>query len=271
VLNRKGRARVLACQACHELARCERCGAAVAEGDGAVLACPACDATRPMVCQQCHGTRFKRLRPGIARLRDDLAALLPRTEIAEVEAATGEVPAAPVLVGTEAVLHRVPRGAPVGLVAFLDFDQELLAPRFRAAEQAGTLLARAARLLGPRGRGGVVLVQTRLPDHEVLRAAAEPDPSLLLAVEVERRRSLGYPPFGGLAEVSGEPDAVTVLLDLLRERPTLSILGPTEGKTGRRALVRADTVDELANALALAAPAARAEGRLRVAVDPARV
>ena len=38
-------------------------------------------------------------------------------------------------------------------VAFLDFDQELLAPRYRAAEQALALLARAARLVGrPRRR-----------------------------------------------------------------------------------------------------------------------
>src|SRR5205085_4217700 len=33
VLNRKGRARLLACAACSELARCERCEAAVAEAD----------------------------------------------------------------------------------------------------------------------------------------------------------------------------------------------------------------------------------------------
>jgi primosomal protein N' (replication factor Y) len=53
-------------------------------------------------------------------------------------------------------------------VAFLDFDQELLAPRFRAAEQALWLLVRAARLVGPRraalGTGaGRVLLQTRVP------------------------------------------------------------------------------------------------------------
>jgi primosomal protein N' (replication factor Y) len=271
VLNRKGRARVLACATCRELARCERCGAAVAEGDGRVLECPSCAATRPVVCLHCHGTRFKRLRPGIARLRDDLAALLPRSEIAEVEAATGAVPDVPVLVGTEAVLHRVPRGAPVRLVAFLDFDQELLAPRYRAAEQAGTLLARAARVVGPRADGGRVLVQTHLPDHEVLRAAAAADPAVLLGVEEARRAALGYPPFGALAEVSGVPAAVRVLLDLLHERPTLVILGPTATGSGERALVRAAEVDELANALGLAAPTARAEGRLRIAVDPSRV
>ncbi|MEZ5168309.1 MAG: hypothetical protein R2695_18215 [Acidimicrobiales bacterium] len=37
------------------------------------------------------------------------------------------------LIGTEAVLHRIDRA---DVVAFLEFDQELLAPRQRAAEQA---------------------------------------------------------------------------------------------------------------------------------------
>ena len=51
--------------------------------------------------------------------------------------------------GTEAVLHRVRRAA---AVAFLDFDQHLLAPRFGAAEEALALLARAGRLVGGPGR-----------------------------------------------------------------------------------------------------------------------
>ena len=40
-------------------------------------------------------------------------------------------------VGTEAVLHRI---SAADAVAFLDFDQELLAPRYRAAEEAMALL-----------------------------------------------------------------------------------------------------------------------------------
>ena len=51
------------------------------------------------------------------------------------------------VVGTEAVLHRV---ASADAVAFLDFDQELTAPRYRAAEQALALLALAGRVV--RGR-----------------------------------------------------------------------------------------------------------------------
>src|SRR5262249_37427098 len=125
VLNRRGRARLLACVACSELARCERCGATVVERDDGLL-CPRCATNRPHGGVKCHGRRFRALRPGIERVRDDLAALLPRASVAAVDASTDDVPRADVLVGTEAVLHRAPAvaGEPVGLVAFLELDQE---------------------------------------------------------------------------------------------------------------------------------------------------
>src|SRR5207245_7434158 len=74
VLNRKGRARLLACAACGDLARCERCGAAVAMDDD-VLVCRACAAARPLVCLSCGSSKFKVRRLGTARAREDLERL----------------------------------------------------------------------------------------------------------------------------------------------------------------------------------------------------
>ena len=110
------------------------------------------------------------MRPGVARAREDLAALTG-LEVAEVQgsARRGDVVlSGAVLVGTEAVLHRV---GSASLVVFLDFDHELLAPRYRAGEQALALLALASRIVGGRRRGGHVVVRTRLIDHEVVAAA----------------------------------------------------------------------------------------------------
>ncbi len=263
VLNRRGRARLLACRACRELARCEVCGATVEQRDDG-LTCARCGAVRPLVCLHCHGSRFRAVRPGITRVREDLAALLPRTEVAAVDAATTVVPDAPLLVGTEAVLHRVPR--PVGLVAYLELDQELLAPRAYAAEQALWLLVRGARLLG---RRGVLLVQTRLPGHEVVEAARRGTPMLVAEAERAARRTLGFPPFGGLADVRGEVAAVAAACVGVREQG-VTVLGPTPD--GTRALLRAPSTEALCDALAgPAVEAARAHGRLRIDVDPRRV
>lgn len=268
VVNRRGRARLLACRACATLARCEVCGAALAQPDDQ-LECGRCGTTRPPVCAACGATSIRAVRPGVHAVRDEIAALVPRTAVTDVDAETADLGAAPVLVGTEAVLHRVARGSvpPVRLVAFPTFDEELCALRYRAHEQALWLLVRAARLLGDRSRGGRLVVQTRMPDHPVLAVAATGDPDGFLAAETEIRRALAYPPFGAVAEVSGVAAAVTVAADALRAAG-LTVVG---GDTGP-ALVRAATPDALADGIAAAdLGPARARGRLRVAVDPARV
>ena len=270
VLNRRGRARLLACRTCRELATCERCGAAVRETEGS-LDCPVCATQRPSVCLHCHGTRFRPVKPGVARVRDDLAALLPRVAVGVVEASTADVADTPVTVGTEAVLHRL--DGPVGLVAYLELDQELLAPRVRAAEQALWLLVRGARLLD----GGVdqhaarrrrLLVQTRVPDHPVVRAAVTGDTVSLAWAERAQRAEIGFPPFGGLAALSGDAVAVGAACDALRAVGT-TVLGPVDD--GRRALARSTRGEDLSDALAApGVDAARARGRLRIDVDPRR-
>jgi primosomal protein N' (replication factor Y) (superfamily II helicase) len=270
-LNRRGRAQLLACVRCGELACCDTCGAAMGERDDR-LVCHRGDSNRERVCHRCGGTRLRVLRPGVTHVRDEVAGLLPRVPVTEVDAGTDEVAAARVFVGTEALLHRVPPDAdrPILLVAFLDFDQELLAPRYLAAEQALSLLARAARLM-PAGRGRL-LVQTRISDHEVIAAARTGDPEILTAAERPRRRAAGLPPFGGLAELTGALPALAAACAELKAVPGLTVLGPEERGSTARALVRAAAPDVLADALAAVdLTAARALGRLRAAVDPLRV
>jgi primosomal protein N' (replication factor Y) len=268
VVNRRGRARILACRACRELARCATCGAAVAQPEHE-LVCLRCGTTRPSVCAYCGATRFRAIRPGVRAVRDDVAALVPRFDVAEIDASTEGVPDGSVIVGTEAALHRVPRdrARPVRLVAFLAFDEELLAARYRAPEQSLWLLVRAARLLGPRSDGGVLLVQTRMPSHDVLAVAATGDPEPFAAAETAVRVATGFPPFGGVAELSGAGPAVSAAADAARD-VGLTVLGGTDA----RALVRAPSVDELCDRLAdVDFAGARALGRLRVSVDPPRV
>jgi primosomal protein N' (replication factor Y) len=153
------------------------------------------------------------------------------------------------------------------VVAFLDLDQELLAPRYRAAEQALALLARAARLVGGKHGGGRLVLQTHLPRHEVVQAALHADPTRVADAETERRQLLRYPPVTALAEVSGA--AAPAFVDALGGGlaglpPGIELLGPADG----RWLVRAPDHRALCDALA---GIERPPGRLRVAVDPPRV
>ena len=256
VLNRRGRARLLACASCGELARCERCGRSMSEHEGR-LRCAGCAAERPLICAACGRTRLKVLRVGVTRAREELAALLG-TEVAEVTGADdAPIPDTAVLVGTEAVLHRVRRAA---VVAFLDFDMHLLAPRLSAGEESLALLARAGRLVGGRAApgAGMVVVQTRLPDHEVLAAAVSGNPGTLVDHELAIRRELSLPPFRALAELSG-PGAAELFV-------SLGLEGAPIGDD--RWLLRAADHETLCDRLA-AAP--RPRERVKVIVDPTGV
>ncbi len=149
VHNTKGRARLLACRTCRSLQRCEHCQASVVQDDSGSLVCRRCGTVRPVVCQNCGSGALALLRPGVSRIREELEAAAGRP-VGMVTGQSASLPDCDVLVGTEAVLHRAKHA---DVVAFLDLDAELLAPRYRAGEQAMALLARAARLVGgPRRR-----------------------------------------------------------------------------------------------------------------------
>jgi primosomal protein N' (replication factor Y) len=255
VSNITGRARVLACRACRSLIRCEQCDAAVGLADDGRLSCHRCGVSRPPVCQTCGASRFANLRPGVTRLREELEAAAGRAVVAVTGADDNTPETAGVYVGTEAVLHRV---GTADVVAFLEFDSEMLAPRFRATEQAIALLIRAGRIAPE------VLVQTFTPDHEVLRAIVAGDPTAVLAGERKRRQAFSLPPYGALAVVSGA-GAVEVADNLLNPEVEVDVGGDGTG----RFLVRAKDWTTLGQALNAAG---RPPGsRLRVEVDPARI
>jgi primosomal protein N' (replication factor Y) len=260
VLNRTGRARLLACAACGELARCERCDAAVTQPSTDELVCARCGTVRPVVCAACGRARMKALRQGVTRVRDELAALL-REPVDEVTGGrrAGPAPASRVVVGTEATLHQIGHA---DVVAFLDADQELLAPRYRAAEQALGLLARAARVVGGKAGGGRLVVQTFVPQHEVVQAVLHAEPTRASHDELMRRELLRFPPVTAMCEVSGP--AAPAYVERLGAPLGVEVLGPSDG----RWLLRAPDHRTLCDALAATE---RPAGRLRLAVDPPRV
>jgi primosomal protein N' (replication factor Y) len=260
ILNRKGRSRLSSCVACGEVASCEKCAAAVIQGEDGSLVCLRCDTVRPMLCAKCGGTKMKNLRAGVNRVREELEALA-REPVAEVTAERGTDAGGTgtrVVVGTEAALHRIHKA---DVVAFLDFDQELLAPRYRAAEEAMALLVRAARVVGPRSGGGRVLVQTRQPHHEVLQGALLAEPTRVSDAERERRQLLGYPPAKAMAVISGA--SAQAWVDSFVAPIGVEMLGPSDGQW----IVRAATHELLCDALSAAT---RPGGRLRIEVDPLR-
>ena len=154
-------------------------------------------------------------RAGVSEARQQLARLL-REPVGKITARETDNENARVLIGTTPALRRVEH---CDLVAFLEFDMLLASPHYRAEEAALALLAEAARLAGQRAAGGRLLVQTRQPEHPVLRAVAESDPEIFSEHDRQIRRDLRLPPFAAAAKVTGE-EAEQFLTELQTAQPS---------------------------------------------------
>lgn len=259
VVNTVGRSRLLACGSCRTLARCERCdGICGADAVGG-LSCRRCGTLRPAVCAMCGASAFRNLRPGVARLREEMEAAAGRP-VVDIEAGRHDT-ALPIeagaVVGTEAALHRVGHA---DTVVICDLDDDLLAPRYTASARTAALIALAARRVGRAETGGRLILQTRIPDHPAVVALGNLDLDGWARIESEQRQILGLPPFGSLAIVEGAGAAEFI--------GGIDHPGVVIGGRDDRWQVRAPDPATLSDTLA---SGVRVQGRrIRIAVDPVR-
>jgi primosomal protein N' (replication factor Y) len=264
IAERLGQARIAVCTGCRMTANCERCGAALNRPEPGSFRCTRCDLERPVICAACGRTRFKNLLLGAQRIAEELPAALGEPVGLVTARHRGDLPAERVLVGTEALLHRLTRAE---VVAFVDFDSMLLAPRYRAHERLLGSMAHAARLVGaassaprspepsPRGR---LVVCTRNGGHPLVAALAARRPVDVIDSESQVRRTLRLPPFGSLARIGGPAGAAFIA--------SIPEDAPVEVRAHREEwLVRAEDRARLLSALG---PLDRPSGRLRLQVDP---
>ncbi|MBA3734891.1 MAG: primosomal protein N' [Actinobacteria bacterium] len=294
LLNRRGVAPALHCRACGTTVRCENCDVALVLHGDHRLRCHHCGHTEPEpeTCSACGSTEIARLGAGTQRLERELEAKLPELERIRLDADAVEKPGAlaaaltrfaeadrVVLVGTQMVAkgHHF---SGVALAAVVDADTGLGMPDFRAEERTFQLLTQLAGRSG-RDAPGRVLVQTFQPDSRAIELAARHDVDRFLNSELERRRTLGYPPFSHLVRivVSGpDPDAPLQALSEVKQGLTGDVLGPApllrlRGKYRAQLVAKTEQPRQLAaqasRLLSAAAPAMRRAGLAAVVdVDP---
>lgn len=201
VLQRLGTGRLLACQKCGALARCGVCQQAE-EDVGEQIACRDRHELRANFCKTCGATNLNRVRAGVTTLARDVATQLsqPVTELTATSDPTVQLKR--VVVGTEAVWQRVRKCT---VVVFIDFDQYLLAPRASSRRSAIIAVGKAGRLVGSRREArGSVVVQTRRGDDQVVSALERGEFGEIITEDVATYEALGLPPYGAIAEISGE-------------------------------------------------------------------
>ena len=255
LLNRRGNSRALVCVDCRETPECPRCSVKLTyHSANHRLMCHYCGFSQPAPerCPSCGGP-LKTIGTGTQKVQEELSSLFPDMETLRMD--TDTVSAVnthekilehfqkentPILLGTQMVAKglNLPN---VTLVGVLDADLSLYTGGYRAGETTFNMLT---QVVGRAGRGdtpGRAVIQTLVPEHQVIRLAAKQDYDGFYDLEIRLRQAQSAPPFGDLAAVTftgqEEPNVLrgaAVFRDslnaCLRQAPyteeTCTVLGP---------------------------------------------
>ncbi len=262
LINRRGAATVVVCRDCGYVQICPECQRPlVFHSSSQSLRCHHCGATAPVArrCPACGSPRIRYLGGGTERVEREVTMRFPNLRVGRLdrdvverkggadrvmdEFASGGLD---VLVGTALVAKGidVPQ---VTLVGVVSADVSLNLPDERAAERTYQLLAQAVGRAGRGERPGRAIIQTYLPDHPVIRAAASGEATDFYDAELDSRRLFRSPPFGEIvkltvalddrdaAQAKGSGMAVR-LRDRARELGSeTEVLGPVPAYIARRA------------------------------------
>ena len=238
-LNRRGNSRALVCVDCREAPECPRCSARLTyHSANGRLMCHYCGHSQPVPerCPSCGGP-MKQVGVGTQKVQQELNQLFPDLEVARMDADTVSAVNThekilerfqkeniPILVGTQMVAKglNLPN---VTLVGALDADLSLYSGSYRAAETTFNMLT---QVVGRAGRGdtpGEAMIQTLVPEHQVLKLAAQQDYEAFYDLEIGLRKVQQCPPFGDLAQITfvGQEEA-HVLRGAVKFRDSLSAL-----------------------------------------------
>jgi primosomal protein N' (replication factor Y) len=211
-LNRRGFATVVLCRDCGHVVNCPACDIPFAYHADGSLVCHRCGrrSTPPDRCPKCGSPRIRHLGVGTQRVEEEVRAVVPKAALLRLDRdavrAKGSHAAlfermrsrrAQVIVGTQMVAKGFDLPG-VSLVGVVNADTVLSLPDFSSAERTFQLLT---QVLGRSGRGpagGRGIVQTYLPGHYAVRAAAAHDYAAFVVAELDGRRRFGYPPFAKL-------------------------------------------------------------------------
>lgn len=253
-LNRRGTATYVFCRDCGHVLECPRCETPLTwHADSSDLQCHRCGYSRkmPLTCPACGGKNIRAYGLGSEKVETDVAALFPQARVMRWDwETTREKDAheiilthfanhqADILVGTQMLAKGLDLPL-VTLVGIVLADVGLSLPDPFAGERAFQLLTQVAGRAGRSSRGGKVVMQTFMPEHPVIQAAAGHDYAGFYRMEIENRRLLRYPPFSHLlrleyrhrdpAKAESEARALAQRLESLIEiekRSQTDLIGP---------------------------------------------
>ena len=226
LLNRRGYASFVQCGSCGDVAACPNCSISLTHHRAPDrLVCHYCEHTEPLRarCTRCAGLVMRQRGLGTQQVERLLAERFPAARIARMDVDTtsgkwahteildrvgrGDVD---ILLGTQMIAKGLDFPN-VTFVAVVDADVGINLPDFRASERSFQLLSQVAGRAGRGPKGGVVLIQTRVPAHHAVQCAVTHDYHAFVEEELAARRDPAYPPSIRIANVvlSGTTEAAT--------------------------------------------------------------
>ncbi len=225
-LNRRGFAPILICHACGWIGHCRHCDARLTvHRQNNRLCCHHCGHSQPLPtsCPACHHPRLLTQGVGTEQLESFLEQRFPSQAVVRVDRDTtrrkgslqallGQIHQGQpgILLGTQMLAkgHDFPN---VTLVGLLDIDQGLFGADFRAPERMGQLLIQVAGRAGRAEKPGLVLIQSRQPDHPWLQILLEQGYPAFAEALLAERQAADFPPFSFQALLRADgPDAEAV-------------------------------------------------------------
>jgi primosomal protein N' (replication factor Y) (superfamily II helicase) len=259
LLNRRGFATHVQCQACGHTARCPQCDLALTlHQPGSRGICHGCGLVSrlPVDCPECRAPGLVHSGTGTQRLEEQVRRAFPDAAVARMDTDTMRSRGShertldafrnreiDILVGTQMIAKGLDFPA-VMLVGVVNADAALHLADFRASERTCQLVTQVAGRSGRGPLGGRVVVQTSTPDHPAIRAAAMHDYEAFVRSELPAREALLYPPYGSIVRIvvrsaderAAGDWAAHVAAAIRREAagtPAIRVLGPAPAPIAR--------------------------------------
>ncbi len=254
-LNRRGFATQVECHECGWTPRCQHCDVSLTyHRYDRHMTCHYCGAVYdiPLQCPQCQSTDLTNRGYGTERIEEEIQQMLPQARVARMDLDTTRSRRAyeqiiadfqrgktDILVGTQMVTKGLDFDH-VRVVGILNADTMTNLPDFRSYERAFQMMVQVAGRAGRRQQQGLVILQTRDPENEVITQVCRSDYQAMYQAQIDERQLFRYPPFSRLIYIymkhKDEPvcnalaqTAATQLRRIFGDR----ILGPDTPAVGR--------------------------------------
>jgi len=218
-LNLRGYANYFICPVCKSAVRCTNCDITLTYHKRTRRAlCHYCGEYQPapQVCPTCLSPALKQVGAGTERIEEDLSTVFPQARTVRMDSDTMRGRDAyfqvlhkfkrheiDILIGTQ-MLAKGLDFPEVTVVGVLNADVLLNFPDYRARERTFQLLVQVAGRAGRGEKQGRVVIQTSRPEDFCITTAASLDYEGFAQKELSFRKSLRYPPFGRLLQITAQ-------------------------------------------------------------------